>query len=64
MDRKKKKVIVVRTTQPRAKRLHRAKTWIAAYTDKNMVRGYAKKYRVDLLTAIADLRLLGRGDNR
>jgi hypothetical protein len=57
--KKKKKTAVIRTTQPREKRLHSAKEWMAAYSGKNMVRGYAKKYRVDLLTAITDLRLLG-----
>jgi hypothetical protein len=57
--KKKRKTTVIRTTQPREKRLHLAKEWMTAYTGKNMVRGYAKKYRVDLLTAIADLRLLG-----
>lgn len=57
--KKKRKTTVIRTTQPRKKRLHLAKEWMTTYTGKNMVRGYAKKYRVDLLTAIADLRLLG-----
>lgn len=56
---KKKKPIVKRTTQPRPGRLHLAKEWMKTYTGKNLVRGYAKKYRVYLLCAITELRLLG-----
>jgi len=57
--RKKKETIIKRTTQTRAVRLNRAKTWLEGYEGKNLVRGYAKKYGVDLLCAIAEIRMLG-----
>jgi hypothetical protein len=57
--KKKKKTIVIHTTQPRAVRLRRGKVWLATYEGKNLIRGYAGKYRVDLLTAISELRMLG-----
>lgn len=57
--KKRKKTIIKRTTQPRTVRLNRAKAWLESYEGKNLVRGYAKKYRVDLLCAIAELRMLG-----
>jgi len=55
----KKKTIIPKTTQPGAIRLKRAKSWLSSYEGKNVVRGYSKKYRVDLLCAIAELRMLG-----
>ena len=55
----KKKTINPKTTQHGAIRLQRAKTWLSSYEGKNVVRGYAKKYRVDLLSAISELRILG-----
>jgi len=48
-----------KTTQPRSSRLLKGKTWISSYAGKNIVRGYAKHFRVDLLCAIKELRLLG-----
>jgi hypothetical protein len=48
-----------KTTQPRARRLHRAKDWIAAYSGKTLVSAYAKHFRVDLPCAIKELRLMG-----
>ncbi len=56
---KRTKTIVRRTTQPRAIRMQDAKVWLANYEGKNVVRGYAKKYRVDLLQAIQELKQLG-----
>ncbi len=50
---------------PKRKRLKReariqsAKNWISSYEGKNIVRGYAKWYGVDLLCAIIELRMLG-----
>jgi hypothetical protein len=55
----KKKTIIPKTTQPGAIRLQRAKSWLNSFQGKNVVRGYAKKYRVDLLCAIQELRTLG-----
>lgn len=55
----KKKKIVQHTTQPRLRRLQKAKAWIAAYSGGDIVKGYAKHFKVDLLQAIADLWLCG-----
>jgi hypothetical protein len=50
---------------PRRKRMRRparlmsAATWLPSYTGKNIVRGYARWYGVDLLCAIVELRMLG-----
>jgi hypothetical protein len=46
-------------TQPRSRRLLKGEKWIGSYNGKNIVRGYAKHFRVDLLCAIKELRLLG-----
>lgn len=46
-------------TQPRSRRLRKGKAWTEKYEGKNIVRGYAKHFRVDLLCAIKELRLLG-----
>jgi hypothetical protein len=43
----------------RTKRLKLAPQWINAYTGKNMVRGYARHFSVDLICAITELRMLG-----
>jgi len=48
-----------KTTQKRSVRLLSAKKWLASYNGKNIVRGYAKHYKTDLLCAIADLKILG-----
>jgi hypothetical protein len=43
----------------RTKRLKLAQRWINDYTGKNMVRGYARHFSVDLVCAITELRMLG-----
>ena len=43
----------------REARLQSAKNWLIRYEGKNIVRGYAKWYGVDLLCAIIELRMLG-----
>ncbi|MHB8862415.1 MAG: hypothetical protein ACYC6N_08425 [Pirellulaceae bacterium] len=50
-----------RLRMTRAGRLQSARTtrWVANYPGKNIVRGYHKWFGVDLLCAIAELRLLG-----
>jgi len=40
-------------------RLRSAANWVKVYNGKNTVRGYAKRYGVDLLCAIKELRVLG-----
>lgn len=57
--RNKKNNNPAKRTQPRSRRLLKGKTWIVSYNGKNIVRGYAKHFRVDLLCAIKELRLLG-----
>jgi hypothetical protein len=43
----------------REQRLQSAGHWIPKYEGKNIVRGYAKWFGVDLLCAIIELRMLG-----
>jgi len=43
----------------RSKRLKLAPQWISGYTGKNVVRGYARHFSVDLICAITELRMLG-----
>lgn len=45
----------------KASRLASAKTWIKSYTGKDLVKGYAKWFGVDLLCALAELKLCGIG---
>lgn len=40
-------------------RLRSAKEWIKTYSGNNIVKGYSKKYSVDKLCAIKELRVLG-----
>ena len=43
----------------RSARLQSAPSWIPGYPGKNLVRGYARRYGVDLLCAAGELRMLG-----
>ena len=43
----------------RTQRLAVGKGWIQKYDGQHIVRGYTKRYKVDLLCAIAELRMLG-----
>ncbi len=43
----------------RINRLNSASEWVKTYTGGNKVKGYCKKYGVDKLCAIKELRLLG-----
>ena len=58
MSKKKKHKNKV-TTQRQPRRLILAKQWMPTYNGKNMVRGYAKHFHVDMLCAIKDLEILG-----
>ena len=51
--------MTVKKTKKKAVRLLKAKEWIKQYTGKKIVRGYAKKFCVDKLTAINELRSIG-----
>lgn len=43
----------------RTARLQAARHWLSAYTGKNIVRGYAKHFAVDLICAVKELEMLG-----
>lgn len=49
----------MKQTPKREKRLNSAKTWIKTYPGKNPVKGYAKKFGVDKLCAVKELRMIG-----
>jgi hypothetical protein len=40
-------------------RLRSAKDWIKTYSGNNVVKGYSKKYSVDKLCAVKELRMIG-----
>ena len=46
-------------TLPREKRLRRAKKWIEQYTGNHIVKAYKKRFGVDQLCAMAELKMLG-----
>jgi predicted membrane metal-binding protein len=46
-------------TTAREKRLKSAVNWIKTYTGKRIVYGYSKKYGVDKLCAVKELRMIG-----
>lgn len=49
----------MRTTPKKEFRIRSAKEWIRTYSGKNIVKGYSKKYSVDKLCAVRELRLIG-----
>ena len=49
----------MKITLKRENRLLLAKSWIKTYTGKNIVKGYSKKFSVDILCAIKELRMIG-----
>ncbi len=57
--KKKLGIISYKHSLPRERRLATGKEWLTRYEGKHPVRGYAKRFRVDLLCAIVELRLLG-----
>jgi hypothetical protein len=62
MAKSKKKKLALpprRKRMNRADRLQSAKKWLASFTGKNVVRGYAKWFGVDLLCAAKELQPLG-----
>jgi hypothetical protein len=46
-------------TRTRDRRLQSGKEWTKSYTGKHIAKGYAKRYAVDLICAILELRMLG-----
>ena len=63
MGRRKKKKR--KSTQPkrwnfnRKQRLTAAKGWMQTYEGKYLIKGYTRRYKVDILCAIIELRMLG-----
>jgi len=49
----------MKKTPIREKRLRSATTWIKTYSGSEIVKGYSKKYSVDKLCAVKELRMLG-----
>jgi len=49
----------MRKTSKREYRLRSAKDWIKTYSGNNIVKGYSKKYSIDKLYAVKELRMIG-----
>lgn len=49
----------MKKTLHRDKRLKSAAEWVKTYSGKRIVQGYAKRYGVDKLCAVKELRLIG-----
>jgi predicted membrane metal-binding protein len=49
----------MKNTPTRERRLSSAINWIKIYVGKNIVKGYSKKYSVDKLCAVKELRMIG-----
>jgi hypothetical protein len=49
----------MKKTGHRDKRLKSASEWVKTYSGKHMVQGYARRYRVDKLCAVRELRMIG-----
>ncbi|WP_424000891.1 hypothetical protein [Maribacter sp. IgM3_T14_3] len=49
----------MKNTPKKERRLNSAKNWIKTYTGNNLVKGYSKKYSVDKLCAVKELRMIG-----
>ena len=49
----------MKNTLQREYRLRSAKDWIKTYSGNNVVKGYSKKYYVDKLCAVKELRMIG-----
>jgi hypothetical protein len=49
----------MRKAPKRESRLRSAKEWIKAYSGNNRVKAYSKKYSVDKLCAVKELRIIG-----
>jgi len=49
----------MKITPKRENRLRSAKSWIKTYSGNNIVKGYSKKYSVDKLCAVKELRMIG-----
>jgi hypothetical protein len=49
----------MKKTPKREYKLLSAKSWIKTYSGNNIVKGYSKKYSVDKLCAVKELRMIG-----
>ena len=49
----------MKKTPTREYRIRSASSWIKTYSGQNIVKGYSKKYSVDKLCAVKELRMIG-----
>jgi ribosomal protein L34E len=49
----------MRNTPNKEYRLRSATEWLKTYSGKDLVKGYSKKYMVDKICAVQELRLIG-----
>ncbi len=49
----------MKKTLKKVRRLSSAENWIKTYSGNNIVNGYSKKYSVDKLCAVKELRMIG-----
>jgi len=56
---KRKRNRPVKKTLKREDRLRVAKPWISKYNGSNLLRGYRRKFNVDVICALAELQMLG-----
>ena len=49
----------MKKTPNRKYRLNSAKDWIKIYSGKNIIKGYSKRYSVNKLCAVKELRMIG-----
>jgi hypothetical protein len=59
MKKKKRGRQMPKSSFTRAGRLGLARKWIASYEGRNIIKGYAKWFKVDKICAIIELRMLG-----
>lgn len=49
----------MKKTPDKKYRLRSAKDWIKTYSGNNIIKGYSKKYSIDKLCAVMELRMIG-----
>lgn len=59
MTKKHKNLPSRHNSMKRKARLQSAKTWLARYPGKNMVKGYSSHFAVDKLCAVKELQMIG-----
>ncbi len=51
--------LTMKITLKKAIRIQQARKWVKTYDGKNFVKGYSKKFAVDKLCAVRELRIIG-----